>query len=386
MSQLVSNNKRIAASVYHSVILKNDMTVWVCGSNNSGQLGNDEAGERSLLPQKIPKLDNVVMVSTGYDHCVALKADGTVWIWGEYDGEWSGKDTSVSSQSPVEVKELSEIVDIDCGSNFTLALQNRKRVWAWGNNFYGSLGTGIFGNEHSSTIPVQITTLQDITAVSAGDGHCLALQDNGTAWAWGDNTSNQLGFGIPFPGTPIGVMQGPKEIREYLEMSEKWYEPIPKPIPDLPYIRHIVAGWDHSLCIDDDGFLWVWGKNTCGQLGIGTREQTLGVMRLQSISNVVAIAGGENHSLAVTDDGSVWSWGDNSYGQLGNGSAGRPVPYPSRIPALKNVTAVAAGSNYSIAVIDDEAVWAWGNNESGQLGTGTTQDSWVPVQVVWPQE
>lgn len=96
--------------------------------------------------------------------------------------------------------------------------------------------------------------------------------------------------------------------------------------------------------------------------------------------NIVQVSGGALHSLALRADGTVWAWGNNDYGQLGDGTTSNGY-YPVRVSGLTGVTQVAGGSQHALAVKSDGTVWAWGNNIYGQLGDGTKTSSYTPVQV-----
>ena len=96
---------------------------------------------------------------------------------------------------------------------------------------------------------------------------------------------------------------------------------------------------------------------------------------------VVAVSAGGGHSLALKSNGSVWAWGGDTSGQLGNGSL-NDTAIPIAVSSLRSgVVAIAAGLNHSLALKSDGSVWAWGNNERGQLGNGTTTGSNVPLAV-----
>ena len=98
---------------------------------------------------------------------------------------------------------------------------------------------------------------------------------------------------------------------------------------------------------------------------------------------VVRVAAGSRHSLAVKTDGTVWAWGRNAYGQLGNGATSpAAIATPQKVQGLDNVAAVAAGEGHSVAIQQGGVLWAWGGNGSGQLGTNTSQNSYVPVRIM----
>ena len=94
------------------------------------------------------------------------------------------------------------------------------------------------------------------------------------------------------------------------------------------------------------------------------------------------MAAGYGHSVAVTADGHVFAWGLNDVGQLGNGEMGFDdagvelyKASPSLVPGLQSVVAITAGSTFTVVLLEDGSVRAWGENASGQLGDGTTVDS-----------
>src|SRR5215472_13269750 len=126
-----------------------------------------------------------------------------------------------------------------------------------------------------------------------------------------------------------------------------------------------------------------WGNNWHGQLGDGTTTNRLLFVPVSGLGGgVVQVAAGTFHSLAVTSDGSAWAWGSNLFGELGTGTTTNSS-VPVRVKGLTGAVAVAAGGDeYSLALRSDGTVWAWGNNEDGQLGIGTTGNTQLtPVQV-----
>ena len=120
--------------------------------------------------------------------------------------------------------------------------------------------------------------------------------------------------------------------------------------------------------------VWAWGRNG-GKLGDCTTTERTTPVQVSNLSGVTDVAGGYGHSLAVKDDGTAWAWGANQYGQLGDGTTLYPSGYrptPVKVSDLSGVTDVAAGYEHSLALKDDGTVWAWGHNWAGQLGDGTT--------------
>jgi alpha-tubulin suppressor-like RCC1 family protein len=129
-----------------------------------------------------------------------------------------------------------------------------------------------------------------------------------------------------------------------------------------------------------------WGQNSSGQLGNGTTTNSDVPIEVEGLSGITAVAAGAEHSLALLNDGKVMAWGGNAYGQLGNGTTtNSDVPIVVKEAAgkeLTGVTAIAAGAWSSYALLSNGTVLSWGNNESGQLGNATTtnSDEAVPVK------
>src|SRR5919112_2743219 len=229
-----------------------------------------------------------------------LETFTTVAAWGDYFFGQLGNGVPLPypddsrSTMPVEVSNLdgAELKAIAGGANHSLALKNDGTVLAWGLNQDGQLGDGT--NTDSST-PVEVKDPNDpsgylsgVKALAAGSSHSLALKDDGTVWAWGDNRASQ--------GTRIGGQLGDDEITS---------SNTPLQVSDLPGgIEAIAAGGAHGLALKDDGTVWAWGMNQDGQLGNGTYTlgtSTPGVntpVQVSNLSTVKAIAGGGQHSLA----------------------------------------------------------------------------------------
>ncbi|MDR2017736.1 MAG: hypothetical protein LBQ00_02495 [Syntrophobacterales bacterium] len=154
----------------------------------------------------------------------------------------------------------------------------------------------------------------------------------------------------------------------------------------LSNAKAIAAGGGHSLALKEDGTVWAWGWNDRGQLGDGTTTNRSTPVQIQGLSDVKAIVAGYNHSLALKDNGTVWAWGRNDSGQLGdrtttNRSTPVQVKGAGGMDFLSNAKAIAAGQVYSLVLRNDGMVWAWGWNDRGQLGDGTTTNRSTPVQV-----
>ncbi len=212
----------LAAGGAHSLALKHDGTVWAWGRNVEGQLGTGSASMASGTPAQVRGLTDVIAISTGLDHSLALRADGTVWAWGWNAWGQLGSGGSADSPIPLPVSGLSSIVAISAGGSHSLALAADGTVWAWGRNAFGQLGDG---SRRDRPAPVRVNGVSGIVAIAAGTSHSLALKSDGTVWAWGANSAGQL-------GSPAGV--GTDQ---------------PAPVPGLSGVIALAAGGDVSLAL-----------------------------------------------------------------------------------------------------------------------------------------
>lgn len=353
----LENIVAIAAGSSHSLALKQDGTVWGWGYNSSGQFG-DGSRESSDTPRQVmidsngEYLDDVIDIAAGSYHSLALKNNGTVWECGGYSyGEYGGTGNPTVA---IQAESLSNINCIAAGGESNFARKSDGTVWAWGSNAYGQLGDG---SVRYSPIPIVSPELSDFTeAIAARDDNSLAIKEDGTVWAWGNNARGQLGDGT------TTVRSAPVQVT------------------GLTDVISVVAGDHHSLALKEDETVWAWGDNSYGQIGDSTKTNRSTPVQVIGLTDVISVAAGDSHSLAVKEDGTVWAWGDNARGQLGD-STKIYKSAPVQVLGLTGVISVAAGDSHSLALKEDGTVWAWGFNARGQLGDGTTTDRSTPVQI-----
>jgi lysophospholipase L1-like esterase len=271
-------------------------------------------------------------------------------------------------------------------------------VWAWGNNGAGQLGTG---TTSSSSQPVAVTGLgagSGVVAVasSAQKPYGMALKADGTVLAWGDNSQGELGTGdnvshlTPTPVLGLGPGSGVIAIAAGVESLALKADgtvltwggnaglTTPTEVPGLGPGSGVIAisSYGTSMALKSDGSVLAWGLNSFGQLGDGTTQASdtpVNVSGLGPGSGVVAIAAGELHSMALESDGTVLAWGDGGSGELGTGNTDGSL-VPIQVPGLgagSGVVSIAAGGGDSFAITQSGSVFAWGNNAYGELGDGT---------------
>jgi len=316
--------RQVAAGGLHSIALAADGTVWTWGHNNYGELGIGLSGPGTdrWTPGPVLGLADIVMVSAGDEHCMALQVNGDVWAWGSNGNGQVGDGTTGLRSSPVKVSGLTDVVRISAGLQHSLALRRDGTVWAWGYNDGGRLGDG---TEVARHVPVQVVGISGVCDIGAGGAFSAALRPDGTVWTWGENQFGQLGDGSCVgrltPGQVIGIGDAVA----------------------------IGAGGAHCLALRSDSTVWAWGFNAGGRLGDGTESDRSLPVRVHDLTGVVAISAGISHSMAVASDGTAYAWGSNPNGQLGDGTTtDRFTPVP--ISALSGVGCIAGGVCHSFAL------------------------------------
>ena len=409
----------------HAIALQKDGTLWGWGSNSSGQLGLESGAFDSLTPCKL--MEDVAWADADSWYTMAVKTDGTLWGWGSNSYGQLGDGTNESSKTPKQIMDGVSRVYID--EQCTLILKQDNTLWACGNfqssGVYGPnqvmedvqqvwqdgdafMVTDSDGALWSGSISGEPTRLVDsgVCFVAQGSYHNMAIQEDGTVWAWGSNTYGELGDGT--------TTQRPEPVN------------ITKSNPALANMVAADCGtYNSSFLLRKDGYLWALGRYRWNdKVSTGTMQIMDGVKSAQMNTNqdnlvlkrdgtllgwnrngvsssqysynlcnyneptvllngVYQVFFFDSQAYAVKSDGTLWAWGVNRSGILGDGTETNrttPVqvvleeatePEPSE-PVEVPVSRVAAGFDFSLAVKNDGTVWAWGSNSSGQLGNGTT--------------
>ena len=355
-----STIQKIAVGAYHTVVIKSDGTLWAWGDNTYGQLGDGTLITRGK-PEKIGTDTDWVSVAAGASHTVAVKSNGTLWAWGNNSDGQLGDGTTTQRKIPYQITSAGDgWTTVTAGADHTVALKSDGTLWAWGSNDYGKLGDG---STTQSKGPVQVKSSGNgWISVAAGRNHTVAVKVDGTLWAWGSNEYGNIGTGASDTSshaTPVQVA------------GTAW--------------TAVAAGDLHTVAMKTSGRLYAWGNNTSGQVGDGTTVQKNSPLLISSAGyDWVAIAAGRSHTLAVKVDGTLYAWGGNSYGQLGDGlNATRTAPY--QIGTDYKWVGIAAGAmaNHSVALKVNGMIWAWGDNNAGQIGDGTSASRNSPAKITW---
>jgi alpha-tubulin suppressor-like RCC1 family protein len=298
----------VAPGDQHTCATRANGTLWCWGDNTYGELGiGNQTGQDRPRPVTTPAAGGWADVTAGGNHSCAIRANGTLWCWGDntYGELGIGNQTGQDRPRPVTTPAAGGWANVTAGGNHSCAIRANGTLWCWGRNETGQLG---IGNQNNQNLPRQVTTPAPggWASVTAGGGdYTCAIRSGGTLWCWGFNDYGQLGHGSPDPAVlPLQVTT-----------------------PALRGWASVTTGGDHTCAIRTNRALWCWGLNNSGQLGLGYYTEGPGVgmsIPQQVISPAAAgwatIAGGGAHTCAIRAGGSLWCWGWNDRGQLGLGN------------------------------------------------------------------
>jgi alpha-tubulin suppressor-like RCC1 family protein len=258
---------------------------------------------------------------------------------------------------PVYAEAPHKFVSVSTGNNYFLALRDDGTVWTWGAipcGEYTVNGTGKSSISWNQPIPAQVP-IDNVVAISAGTGVSLILRSDGSVWAWGQNIHGALGDGT----TTSTVHNNLTPVR----------------VIGLDDVTAIYAG-DSCTALTSDGSVWAWGNNDLGQLGDGTYINSPVPVKVNGISNAIAIGPG----FAIKNDGTVWSWGmtwltPDSTGHVDTSTIDEARKFckniPFQVPGVDHVKTMSSdGFSHTIFIKDDDSVWGWGEDFDGQLGNG----------------
>ena len=226
-------------------------------------------------------------------------------------------------------------------------------AWCWGENF-GKLGDG---TEISSPVPVPVAGGLTFTSISAGRNHNCALTAAGAAYCWGLNGDGELGDGTGIDRLAPTLVSG-----------------------GLAFAS-VIAGYSHSCGVTLAGVAYCWGSNSAGAVGDGSVTRRLAPTPVGGGLTFRSVVPGRDFTCGVTTADAAWCWGTNTDGELGNGTSGNSSTFPVAVSGGLSFAEARAGGFHSCGRTTAGAVYCWGANFSGQLGSNSGTASKVPVVV-----
>ena len=352
----------LAAGASHTCAQTTTGILQCWGLNANGQLGNATSQAGGVLtPLPVAGMGELAgSLFMGDTYACGLTAGGTAklgaggtlttngspFCWGQ-NSDTLGDGTTNATTVPVSVLGLAnKVKSLVTDTSGTCAILTDGTVQCWGNNANGILGNG---TTTSSPKPVSVTGLTGaVSQMAITPYFACALITDGTVQCWGNNGYGSLGNGSTTNSTT------------------------PVKVTGLTGVTGLSGQNFHTCVVISDGTVKCWGDNVTTPTAVS------------GIATAKAITAGQDFNCALLADTTVTCWGRNVYGQLGNGSTSNqtdPLP-PVAVTGLTGVTAISAGSEYTCALLSDQTVQCWGDNDRGGLGNGTTTDSSTPVKVI----
>ncbi|KAH0984515.1 hypothetical protein GBA52_011692 [Prunus armeniaca] len=278
--------------------------------------------------------------------------DGQLGIGNNEEKEWV---------CVVEALQSRTVRSVVAGSRNSLAICDDGKLFTWGWNQRGTLGHP--PETKTENIPSQVKALANVKIVQAAIGgwHCLAVDDQGRAYAWGGNEYGQCSE------EPERKDDTGRPLRRDIVIPQRC---APKLV-----VRQVAAGGTHSV-----RYLHVMGKYGLG-VSRGLRETYYDMMGRRFH---VDIAAGGWHSTALTDDGEVYGWGRGEHGRLGfgdNDKSSKMVPQRVHLLAGEDIVQVSCGGTHSVALTRDGRMFSFGRGDHGRLGYGRKVTTGQPMEV-----
>ena len=268
-------------------------------------------------------------------------SDGGLWLWGYNSFGQLGDGTTIDRSSPVQtIAGGTNWKEITTGYYHTASVKTDGTLWSWGVNAKGQLGDNSIINKSS---PVQtIAGGVNWKKVSGGLFHTIAIKTDGSIWTWGYNASGQLGDNtILNRSSPVQIVG----------FNSYWCS--------------VSTGWQHSAAIRVDGTLWLWGNNSCGQLGINTFSNASSPVQTSSgNTNWKQVSTSNKVTTAIKTDGTLWAWGDGSLGQIGLGDYNNKLTPTQTGCNFTDWRHVSNTGPAVLAIKSDGTAWSWGYGSS----------------------
>ncbi|MDQ1294529.1 MAG: hypothetical protein QG608_2413 [Actinomycetota bacterium] len=345
----------------HTCALRAEGTVWCWGDDfRAGSSGNFDPNK----PERLPVPGRWLEVAAGDGHTCARTAEGALWCWGENTSLQVTDLSDWVEGVPVRNGDPGPWAEADTGGAHTCAVRADRSLWCWGNSSLGQLGGGP-GNDSAG--PGQVAPPSQWIGVSghggsSGGGASCGVRVDRSLWCWGANAAGRLG-----DGTTINRVL---PVRIELPLSERR--------PGNNGWTQVSVGVQSTCAIRADESLWCWGSNSSGRLGDGTRVDRHRPVRIAAGRTWSVVRTGLSHTCALATDSSLWCWGNNDAGELGIGSFA-PADVPVRVEPGSSWSDVAVGYGFTCGTRTGGTLWCWGSNVDGRVGQPGAVDRSYPV-------
>jgi alpha-tubulin suppressor-like RCC1 family protein len=302
-----------------------------------------------------PSTPVVTALSAGFEHSLAVK-NGQLYAWGSNANGQLGIADPQDQLVPVAVPSGQRFRSVVAAYDHSCALDDLGDVYCFGLNDRGQLGQG----DRTPIVGlVRVPLPAPAATVSAQTTHTCALLRDASIHCWGGNSEGQLGQDDPGVGDDKTERDGLSPLRVG---AAEWLA--------------VATGDGHTCAVRLDGALFCWGRNSSHELGTDTRIQVRVPIRVGTEADWLEPVPGQQYTCAIKRDGSVWCWGQNVASGEGKGfplGIDQPqIDAPTRVPLLPTIRQLSTRVFHTCAVSADAALYCWGRNVEGQLGTSDT--------------
>ena len=372
-----TNVNDISLGSNHTCALLKDEKLWCWGDNAYGQVGGGNLGTDQTSPVKVTPSRSWTIpkaVQLGENHSCAIMDDiatnkvKIIDCWGRNNKGQLGDRISTSDRdTPRRVKgfgsdESTETLEVGMYNgcviikdiDITDGTDNNGYLTCWGKNDFGQTGTGQTVTELNEARQVILGAGRTAVSVKIGPNNICVILDNNALKCWGKNNFGQVGVGnTSNHSTPKSIDFGSEQTDE------------------------IAVGGGHSCAVLTNGDLKCWGDRQYGKLGIGGTSP----QEVASIKKPKSVKSGEEHSCAILQDNTLWCWGNNDRGRVGV-SQGTDTTIPKEVSLLGGeIKTIVVGMYNTCAILKGSELECWGRNHAGQVGAGDTDDHYTPQRV-----
>ena len=331
--------------------------LYTWGYNDQGKLGQNNTTAKSS-PVQIPGI--WTSVAFGQQQGYGIKSDGTMWAMGQDsdNGELGQNETpGASRSSPTQVGTNTNWKTTVASSGAVMAVKTDGTAWIWGDNEQGQLAQNEGGTgQDSRSSPTQIGTAtnwsSDVKHLSGGYRAYRAIKTDGTLWTWGFHGYGQLGLNISGPSPTDGTRSSPCQVGT----DTNW--------------NCVDGSTNVTVATKTDGTLWTFGLNTEGVLGLNqtSPNRRSSPTQVGTDTDWSITRTGRYSGYGLKTDGTLFSWGQNENGQLGHGDR-TARSSPTQIPGTWFW--MESGYGHVFGQKTNGTLWGWGHNDKGQIGNDT---------------
>jgi alpha-tubulin suppressor-like RCC1 family protein len=367
--------KSISGGSVHTCATDADNHTYCWGSNAYGQLGDGKGGDgtgkgSSLLPIKIAQEYSMTKVKVLNSQSIALATDGSIYGWGKNTSGQLGIGEPKGNKSeslPQKAISSSKFTTVSSGSMNTCAIDSDQKLYCWGSNASGLNGNNMDDAMTLVTTPTRVQSDVNFITLFEGDHTACAITTEGKLYCWGHNDYGQIN------ATRKNVLV-----------------PTIVDIPGVNKVIKVALGYKDTCVLSDTHDAYCWGLNTYGQNGDGTKNRSATPQLVLGGLKFIDLATSASVTCGITEDGATYCWGQANIGTLGDGkTVESTTPVMVKAPGIKfvNLSVYSLSDNGGGQAIefcgatDQGKAYCWGDNDLGQLGTGTLDVANSPVAV-----